>query len=132
MYIVLDVISGPRTGQKVSIRPGQSCRIGRDEGAELAVPDDNYLSRLHFALEVDEVNCRLKDLGSTNGTFVNGERVAEALVGRGDLIAAGGSSFVVHMELEDLPPPPLTPQPVAKPATGSTTLMMKPYQPPES
>lgn len=132
MHIVLEIIAGPLAGQKVSIRPGESCRVGRDQGADCAVPQDNYLSRMHFALEVDEVDCRLRDLGSTNGTFVNGEKVASMLVGRGDLIAAGSSSFVVHMELEEAPGPPAPAEkPAPKPAIGSATLMMKPFQPPD-
>jgi hypothetical protein len=53
---------------------------------------------LHFAVECDGLQCRVRDLGSSNGTFVNGSRVTEQLVNHGDSLAAGESTFAIHLE----------------------------------
>jgi len=57
---------------------------------------DLALSREHFQLESAPPLCYLVDLGSTNGTKVNGLRVERVLLREGDIIGAGDSSFQVH------------------------------------
>ena len=54
------------------------------------------LSREHFRIENQPPLCHLADLGSTNGTKVNGLRVERVLLRDGDVITAGDSSFVVQ------------------------------------
>ena len=54
------------------------------------------LSREHFQIENEPPLCHLIDLGSTNGTKVNGLRVERVLLRDGDVITAGDSAFVVH------------------------------------
>src|SRR5262249_29535132 len=54
------------------------------------------LSREHFRIENQPPLCHLKDLGSTNGTKVNGLRVERIQLREGDVITAGDSSFVIH------------------------------------
>jgi len=64
--------------------------VGRSSGNELCYPDDSGLSRQHFALEQRDGQWVVRDLGSKNGTFVNGERITEAhVLGRSDRITAG-------------------------------------------
>jgi len=64
--------------------------VGRSSGNELCYPDDSGLSRQHFALEQQDGQWVVRDLGSKNGTFVNGERITEAhVLGRSDRITAG-------------------------------------------
>ena len=57
---------------------------------------DMLLSREHFRIENQPPLCHLLDLGSTNGTKVNGLRVERVQLREGDVITAGDSSFVVH------------------------------------
>ena len=57
--------------------------------------DDPSLSRAHAELAVDPGGWRLRDLGSRNGTFVNGERVDEALLRPADLLRVGSSLLLV-------------------------------------
>ena len=57
---------------------------------------DLALSREHFQLETAPPLCQLVDLGSTNGTKVNGLRIERVLLREGDLIDAGDSSFQIH------------------------------------
>lgn len=61
------------------------CVIGRDESADFRV-DSGRVSRRHVAVEQAEEAYRLRDLGSTNGTYVNGERISEVNLSDGDVI----------------------------------------------
>lgn len=59
--------------------------------------DDKQISRRHFALEWDGIHLYAEDLGSTNGTFLNGERLREKrAVNSGDVIQAGSVSLTVR------------------------------------
>ncbi len=61
---------------------------------------DQALSREHFQIDNEPPLCHLVDLGSTNGTKVNGLRVGRVLLREGDVITAGDSAFLVHF-IED-------------------------------
>ena len=50
-------------------------RIGKEGSGSDAEPESRYLSREHALIEATENGCRLRDEGSTNGTFVNGDRL---------------------------------------------------------
>ncbi|MGY1630941.1 FHA domain-containing protein [Geodermatophilus sp. SYSU D01186] len=70
--------------------------IGRDPGCDVVVADDPVLSRRHAAVDVPEdgTTAVLRDLGSFNGTYLNGRRIHGAEPVRpGDRIGAGGSTF---------------------------------------
>jgi pSer/pThr/pTyr-binding forkhead associated (FHA) protein len=62
--------------------------IGRGRGADLVVAEST-MSREHAAIAFDEEGCFVEDLGSTNGTKVNGERSARARLRDGDEIQLG-------------------------------------------
>ncbi len=62
------------------------------------MPEDNALSRDHFLVEVNPPRCELRDLGSTNGTFVNDQKVDRVRLSPGDKIAAGNSVFSIRIE----------------------------------
>lgn len=99
MRVILEVVSGPGQGRKVPLRAGQRLQVGRTEYADLTLADDGHMSSLHFALETASDACRIEDLGSSNGTFLNGQPVtAASSVYNGDRIRAGQSEFVVHVE----------------------------------
>ena len=69
---------------------GERVSIGRSSAAELCYPDDNGLSRQHLALERDGDGWALRDLGSKNGTMLNGTRItARTPLKSGDRITAG-------------------------------------------
>lgn len=98
MRINLSVISGPQSGQIFSFDRHDTFIFGRSSTADCPVPNDGYLSRHHFILELNPPVCMLKDLGSRNGTKVNGQRVGCVQVRDGDLISAGASQF--RMEID--------------------------------
>lgn len=60
--------------------------VGREAGCELQI-DEQMLSRRHAELELVAGSLRVRDLGSANGTFVNGKKVTEATVQAGDELA---------------------------------------------
>jgi pSer/pThr/pTyr-binding forkhead associated (FHA) protein len=63
--------------------------IGRSPDCQLVFADDT-VSRRHAELRFDEGRWMLRDLGSANGTWVNGRRVMEAEVAPGDEVQLGG------------------------------------------
>jgi serine/threonine-protein kinase len=64
--------------------------------AQFSMPRDLVLSREHFQIDNQPPLCYLVDLGSTNGTKVNGLRAGRVALREGDLIEAGDSEFRVH------------------------------------
>jgi hypothetical protein len=100
--VLVEVEWGPLRGRRAAVLPGATLRVGRFERADLVVPHDEHLSGLHFHLSWDGAECRVRDLGSMEGTLHNGERVTEALVASGDWIRAGSTFFSVYFEA---PPP---------------------------
>jgi ABC transport system ATP-binding/permease protein len=74
--------------------PGSVKTIGRSPGAEFIV-DAALVSRLHCQITATEEALQVKDLGSTNGTFVNGRRVKTAELREGDRLSVGRLELVV-------------------------------------
>jgi serine/threonine-protein kinase len=58
---------------------------------------DQYFSRVHFLIELNPPLCRIIDLQSRNGTFVNGKRVSAAQLKEGDLIRTGKTVIRIRM-----------------------------------
>jgi hypothetical protein len=99
MVVILEAVSGPVLGRRIEVCGGKIVRIGRTGKSDYPIAEDGYLSGLHFAVECDGTQGRIRDLGSSNGTFVNGSRVTEQVVQEGDSVVAGGSTFCVHVDL---------------------------------
>jgi pSer/pThr/pTyr-binding forkhead associated (FHA) protein len=74
--------------------PGSVKTIGRSPGAEFIV-EAALVSRLHCQLTATADSLQLKDLGSTNGTFVNGKRVKTAELKAGDTLSVGRLELIV-------------------------------------
>jgi sigma-B regulation protein RsbU (phosphoserine phosphatase) len=69
---------------------GDRISLGRSSAAELSFPDDNGLSRQHLVIERDGDGWALRDLGSKNGTMLNGVKITgRVALHPGDRIAAG-------------------------------------------
>jgi len=92
--------------------------IGRaPDRAQFAVPHDNHMSGVHFAVECGPSGCRVVDKKSTNGTFLNGAKIQEAMLATGDEIKSGQTVFVVRIVPDDqLPAASSSPQSAAAPA----------------
>jgi ABC-type multidrug transport system ATPase subunit len=77
--------------------PARMLRIGRDPDNDVVI-DAPMVSRRHARLVVDGVGARIEDLGSSNGTYVNGVRVrGGAAVRPGDRIGLGSYSFTPNL-----------------------------------
>ncbi len=102
MQVNLKVIAGPYKSRIFSFAQHDSFLIGRNPEAHLCLPDDRYFSRNHCLLEMNPPHSFLRDLGSTNGTFVNGQRVRDAYLNNGDRIQCGETILVVEVTTRDL------------------------------
>ncbi|MBX6315113.1 MAG: protein kinase [Isosphaeraceae bacterium] len=98
MRVILDVVQGPRKGQSFIFEGHDTFIVGRSKLVHCSMPEDSALSRDHFLIEIDPPRCELRDLGSTNGTYVNDRRVERARLEPGDRITAGQSLFVFRLE----------------------------------
>lgn len=70
--------------------------VGRGGGCAIAVPDDTYASTLHARIFPRDDTLWIEDLGSTNGTTVNGALISEPTrLRKGDRIGIGGTALEV-------------------------------------
>ncbi|MHC4606564.1 MAG: sigma 54-interacting transcriptional regulator [Planctomycetota bacterium] len=87
----LKVLKGGNAGTSIAVE--EELFVGRDPGNDIPVNDDTA-SRHHARLQrVDRAHV-IVDLGSNNGTFVNGERVTERVLAHGDQVLIGKTLFV--------------------------------------
>jgi serine/threonine-protein kinase len=100
MRVILEAVQGPRAGRSFVFDHHDTFIVGRSRIVHCPIPEDQSLSRDHFLIEVHPPRCVLRDLGSTNGTLVNGQRVTQVSLSSGDLISAGSSTFSVRVEVE--------------------------------
>src|SRR3954463_8727037 len=108
----LTIKSGPGAGTTVKIE-GPEFTIGREAGVDLVLADGKA-SRRHAALRVlPDGRATLYDLGSSNGTFVDGRRIQSTLLQGGEQIQIGDTVLVAGGAgpPPPAPPPPPPPQP---------------------
>jgi hypothetical protein len=120
-------------GNVIGLKSGESVTVGREAGrVQFALPHDTFMSGIHFAVECGPQGCRVRDRKSSNGTFLNGARIQDAMLANGDEIKGGQTIFAVKIVSDAklaslLPPhevePPPTPQqrpPAAEPVVPSS------------
>ena len=100
MQVNLKVTDGPYKGRIFSFTQHDSFLIGRSPDAHLCLPNDRYFSRNHCLLEMNPPHSYLRDLDSTNGTFLNGHRVKDASLKNGDRIQCGETILEVEVTTE--------------------------------
>ncbi|MCI0370327.1 MAG: FHA domain-containing protein [candidate division NC10 bacterium] len=90
------IVEGPGAGQEYPLEKAVSV-LGREKGADILLPD-TAVSRRHAALDAEGAAFRLRDLGSTNGTLLNGKKIRESAVRHGDRFQVGNTTlqFVVE------------------------------------
>jgi pSer/pThr/pTyr-binding forkhead associated (FHA) protein len=99
----LRVLSGPHASETIPISRGKLL-IGREEDCHLR-PESEFVSRHHCVLLLDDYTLRIRDLGSKNGTFVNGRRVgsSETILLHDDTISIG--EMIAQIDLTPVPDP---------------------------
>ncbi|MBI4909263.1 MAG: DUF4123 domain-containing protein [Acidobacteria bacterium] len=98
MRVVLEILDGPLVGETLQLEAGQTLTVGRTARSQLMLPHDNFMSGMHFSIELTEEGCVLTDRNSSNGTWINGERVQQRALSSGDQISAGQTRFRIHFE----------------------------------
>jgi pSer/pThr/pTyr-binding forkhead associated (FHA) protein len=83
--------------RKTFVLPGKRALIGRGTDCNFRIPLLS-ISRRHCEINVDERTLHVHDLGSRNGTFVNGMRIVNALLRPGDFIRIGPVLFGVQID----------------------------------
>jgi pSer/pThr/pTyr-binding forkhead associated (FHA) protein len=91
-----EVVAGRAIG--MSILLDDELLIGRHADGAGRLADDDEISRSHARISLDRSGfCAIEDLGSTNGTFVNGLRIAgPQTLSVGDTVEVGGTTLVVR------------------------------------
>ncbi len=90
----LTIIQGPDHGKTFDAH-GVSVTVGRDPACGIPLRDPG-ISRHHARFEWQDGRCVLKDLGSANGTFVNGLRIQDAPIQTGDQVRVGNTIMTVN------------------------------------
>lgn len=86
----LRFISGKYQGGEFPLRPNREIIIGRSSDLDMVLVED-MVSRKHAKIATDAHRVSIEDLGSTNGTFVNGEKIRQVELKDGDRILIGTS-----------------------------------------
>ena len=95
MYIYLTMTVGSRAGVSFLLDPTEENRIGRDPECAIALGDP-LCSRVHAIVVQDRRRWRIRDAGSRNGTYVNDQKIDEAVLADGHTCASvrPSSSFI--------------------------------------
>ncbi|MBN2718215.1 MAG: FHA domain-containing protein [Deltaproteobacteria bacterium] len=89
--LALRFISGKYKGKEHILEDGKETVIGRSSDADVVLMED-MVSRRHTLMMVNGDEVKVTDNGSTNGTFVNGEKISTTTAVKGDRILIGTSS----------------------------------------
>jgi pSer/pThr/pTyr-binding forkhead associated (FHA) protein len=89
----LRFISGKYQGGEFPLRMNREIIIGRSSDLDMVLVED-MVSRRHAKISSTEAEVYIQDMGSTNGTFVNSERITSQRLSDGDRITVGRTSVI--------------------------------------
>ncbi len=92
--LALRFISGKFQGSEYALTDSGEMLVGRSGDVQIVLSED-MVSRRHARIAYDSQRITIEDLGSTNGTFVNGEKIKRADLKEGDRVLIGSSIFKV-------------------------------------
>jgi two-component system response regulator HydG len=88
----LRVIQGNQIGESIELDPGRVCRMGRGVDCDIVLADP-LCSRVHAVVFYDSEGWKVRDEDSRNGTFLDRNRIDEAILDDGSIIRVGSSEF---------------------------------------
>lgn len=91
------VLLGKDGENKVFPLPSRVTVIGRRKNCDLRIPLES-VSRRHCQFNIENQTLKLRDLGSRNGTFLNGKRIEEQVLKPGDSIKIGPVEFAMQID----------------------------------
>ena len=80
--------------QSIDVKPGVTLVVGRAVNSDIPIYEPT-ISRQHAQLTAEDGGVRIKDLGSANGTFLNGSRISDAKAAPNDVVTFGKVAFYV-------------------------------------
>lgn len=95
--VTLRVITGPLVGQCFRFQEHATLVAGRSRKAQLRLSEDRVLSRFHCRFEIRPPDCVVVDLGSRNGTRVNGVKVKTLNLSDGDTVKLGDTCLKIEV-----------------------------------
>ncbi len=96
--------------QSIDLQLGRTVVVGRAVTSDIPIYDPT-ISRRHAEVSLTENGVLVKDLGSSNGTFLNGAKIAEAEAGPNDVVTFGKVAFRVKEVTMPAPRPQVVPAP---------------------
>src|SRR5687768_3902241 len=87
--------NGPYPGMAIDLKKGLN-RIGRKPDNDFQIVDPS-ISGYHCELQVSDLGVAFRDVGSTNGSFINGARVTKELLNPGSILTLGSIDFDVDV-----------------------------------
>jgi len=117
-----DKLVSTAVDQAIDLKPGQTLVVGRAVTSDVPIFDPT-ISRAHAQITAQDGGVHVTDLGSSNGTFLNGSRITEAVATPNDVVTFGKVAFYVREPAKPSPAP--QPQPPAggaapKPSASAT------------
>jgi pSer/pThr/pTyr-binding forkhead associated (FHA) protein len=118
IQIILTGLAGREAGRAFIVSGRASCTLGRSRRCTVRLQNDPTVSRQHCLLECDGGVLRVQDLGSKNGTYLNGENIGQRavrdeeesddtlvsgpprVVRSGDYLSIGHNAFLVEIGVD--------------------------------
>lgn len=122
VHMMVNLITFSRKGARKDFALGSSPMIiGRKPEADIRIPVGE-VSRAHCEIRLQGGKILVKDLGSSNGTYVNDQKVSEASLKAGDHMRVGPVQFTIQVDgkPERISPPGAAPKPVAGPKPAAS------------
>jgi hypothetical protein len=121
--------TGAHRGHVLEFDPPRTLILGRSSQADLQIYDER-ISRRHCAIRVDPQGGRVKDLGSGNGTFLNGVEVRETVIAEGDVLTIGRTEIELrYLDAAPGPSPFASAAPAQPPPPAPVGAAPQPFAP---
>jgi len=120
MHLELVIVDGSQAGRRFPLGRDR-VTFGRSPGANFSFPQDSYMSGMHLSVQFALSCVIVLDLRSSNGTFLNGQRISQAMAVPGDVIKIG--NLTMRLAVAAAPrPEPVEPVVSSDPVTLSSPL----------